>query len=134
MIIDASVAFKWLINEPGSEAAMAFLGNSDLLAPNLMLAEIADALGKRIRRGELRAERATEMLGRVGELVVIVDERPYLKEALRFSVLLNHSVYDCLYLAMADGLQDRVLTADARFIGKLGKLAGLATLLGSEAA
>jgi predicted nucleic acid-binding protein len=51
LIIDACVAIKWFVPEPGHEAATALLeGNSDLLAPDWLLIEVANALWKQWRR------------------------------------------------------------------------------------
>ncbi len=56
MIIDASVAFKWLVNEPESDAARGWIERSELRAPLLVLSEVSNALQKRVRRGELQQE------------------------------------------------------------------------------
>ncbi len=34
------------------------------------------------------------------------------------AVLLDHSYYDCLYLAVGEGLGEQLLTADAKFAAK----------------
>ena len=57
MVIDASVAIKWVVPEIGSEAASDLLGR-ELWAPSLWLAEAANALLKKTRRGEITAQEA----------------------------------------------------------------------------
>lgn len=42
IVVDASVAVKWVLNEPCTEAALA-LRNEELIAPALWLAEAANA-------------------------------------------------------------------------------------------
>ena len=44
MIIDASVAFKLIVEEPGSEEAIGWIGRTDLVAPSLVHAEVGNAL------------------------------------------------------------------------------------------
>ena len=55
IVIDASVAVKWVLDEPRSDAALA-LRNEQLAAPALWLAEAANALWRHVRVGELTAE------------------------------------------------------------------------------
>jgi predicted nucleic acid-binding protein len=48
-VIDASVAIKWLVDEPGTAAALS-LRRHRLLAPDLLIAECANVLWKKVRR------------------------------------------------------------------------------------
>jgi predicted nucleic acid-binding protein len=57
VVVDASVALKWVIEEPGSDAAVA-LRSESLIAPDLWLAEAANALWRRTRLGDLTPEEA----------------------------------------------------------------------------
>lgn len=117
MIIDASVAFKWIVSEPDSEAAMAWIERTDLVAPALVHAEVGNALWKRIRKGELSdPDGAAEQLLNLERLVRTIDETPMMPRALDLAVRLDHPVYDCVYLAMAEALDDQLLTADRRFL------------------
>ena len=54
--VDASVAVKWFVSEPLSENARLLLAHRlDLHAPDLLLAEFANVICKKIRRKELEA-------------------------------------------------------------------------------
>jgi predicted nucleic acid-binding protein len=45
LVVDASVAAKWLVTEPLSDKALDVLGSSDeLYAPDLLLAEVGNIL------------------------------------------------------------------------------------------
>jgi predicted nucleic acid-binding protein len=46
VVIDASVAIKWVLEEPGSEQAIS-LQDEELIAPALWLIEAANALWRR---------------------------------------------------------------------------------------
>jgi predicted nucleic acid-binding protein len=47
IVIDASVAVKWVVREPDSDAADALLDDIELIAPVLWLAEAANVLWRR---------------------------------------------------------------------------------------
>jgi predicted nucleic acid-binding protein len=117
MIIDASVAFKWVVEEEGSEAAIAWIGSGDLIAPTLIHAEVGNALWKAVRRGELVGDgEIADQLADLARYVRTLDETPLMARALALGIELGHPVYDCVYLALAEDLDDMLLTADRRFV------------------
>lgn len=63
LVVDASVAFKWFVAETGSAEARALLGmGAPLEAPELLLAEVANAVWKMERRGCVMTRQATAIL------------------------------------------------------------------------
>ncbi len=132
VVIDASVALKWVLDEPGREAADALL-DEDLIAPVLWQIEAANALWRRTEMGEISPDEARERLTEltnapVSSLVV----EPHLAAALTLATELSHPVYDCLYLALAIERDTHVVTADRRFhaaSAALPKVAGRVRLL-----
>jgi predicted nucleic acid-binding protein len=55
LIVDASVAIKWFIDEPGSEVARRLWRDEpDLLAPDLLVPEVCNAAWRKVRLGESR--------------------------------------------------------------------------------
>jgi predicted nucleic acid-binding protein len=135
MIVDASVAFKWLVEEPDSEAAISWLAQDDLKAPAILLSEVGNALSKRIRGKELAAEGAGANLLRLTNMLAVADETGSIGRALELSVALSHSFYDCIYLALAEALDEKLLTADQVFAQKCeaSGWAGRVILLNSHA-
>jgi predicted nucleic acid-binding protein len=121
LIIDASVVFKWFFPEEGHERALEWVGNAELFAPTLLHAELGNALWKRVRRGEIAAAgpEVAEQLARVARVVGSLDETPFVPRAVEMAAALQHPVYDCVYLAVAEARDDRLLTADARFLRAL---------------
>lgn len=115
IVVDASVALKWVLDEPGKEAADALL-DEELIAPALWLLEAANALWKRAQRGEITAEQARARLAELFNAPVtstaIEDDLP---AAADLADALGHPVYDCLYLAVALRENTYVVTADRRF-------------------
>ncbi len=56
-VVDASVAVKWVVEEPGTQQAMALLNRHELAAPDLILAECANISGKRCGAGSCHCRR-----------------------------------------------------------------------------
>jgi predicted nucleic acid-binding protein len=115
LIVDASVALKWVLSEAGSEAALA-LRTEELLAPALWIAEATNALWRGVRLGELSLEEAVELLDELIKApVASLPMEPHLQAALALAVEFQHPVYDCIYLALALQHDSQVVTADRRF-------------------
>lgn len=120
MIIDASVAVKWIVEEPGCEAARALIGRNDLLAPRLMFCEVGNALWKSVMRGHLDPRSPLrEQLEDLSEVVTVVDETGALPRALELAIRFKHGIYNCVYLALAEQLDDQMMTADEDFVRAL---------------
>lgn len=118
VVIDASVAVKWVVPEPGSEQAELLLDRG-LIAPDLLFAECANILWEKVRRGELTTEEADVAAQTLeqGE-ITLVSARGYLALATSIAVELDHTAYDGLYLALAEASELRLVTADDRLIRK----------------
>ena len=120
MIIDASIAFKWLAVEDDSDAAFALLGKFDLFAPILLMHEVANGLWKKARRDQIdRVVSFSDEINRIPQLVHLVDETAHVARALEIGREFDHAVYDCVYLAMAEARSDRLVTADTKFMAKV---------------
>jgi predicted nucleic acid-binding protein len=117
MIIDASVAFKLVVDETDSAEAIAWIGRSELVGPTLIHAEVGNALWKRVRKKELADDGEIEArLADLTRYVRTVDETMLVPRALRLAIDLARPVYDCVYLALAEAQDDALLTADRRFL------------------
>jgi predicted nucleic acid-binding protein len=113
-VIDASVAIKWVVQESGTAEAL-LVRRSRLSAPDLLIAECANILWKKVQRNELtdaEAILAARLLRRSDER--LEPMRPLLEPALRIAVALDHPAYDCMYLAAAETLSCQLVTADER--------------------
>lgn len=58
LMIDASVALKWVLSEDGTDRARSLLLSEALEAPDLMWIECANVLWVKARRGQIIAEDA----------------------------------------------------------------------------
>jgi predicted nucleic acid-binding protein len=119
-VVDASVALRWYLAEPGAEAAdqilrEAILGARELVAPDLILAEFANALWKKVRTGGCGEREASEILDMfLGDAPRLIDPAPLTERAFELAARLDESVYDCIYLAAAVEAGASLATADAR--------------------
>lgn len=120
MIVDASVAFKWIASEADSDRAISLIGAGPLRAPALLLVEVANAIWKQAQRGEIGdAMSLGGMVADLARLVDIVDDPELVARALELACELGHPAYDCLYLALAERDSDILVTADSRFLARL---------------
>jgi predicted nucleic acid-binding protein len=133
VVVDASVALKWVLDEPGSDAAAALL-NEDLVAPALWLVEAANALWRRARRGEISRDEAMERLSELYNAPVTTTSiEDDLVAAGELANALGHPVYNCVYLALARRENTWVITADRLFhavVDQSADFRGLVRLLG----
>ena len=123
LVVDASVAVKWLVEEEYSDAADRLLeGRHELFAPRLMASEVANVLWRKARMGEIERSRAGALAAAISEMAVnwTADEG-ICPDAVRLSLALDHPVYDCLYLALAHRIGATLVTADARFVNSLAE-------------
>ena len=116
--MDASVIAKWFLPEAGSEAALALRRDAPLLVPSLLWAEVGNILWKGCRKQWLTADaarRALHFLDRPGLLEAVPTES-LAPAAFALSLDLDHPLYDCLYLALAEREGVPLVTADRRFL------------------
>ena len=116
-VVDASVAVKWLVAEEGADVALELAtSGQELHAPRLMASEVASALRRKVRTGEIDRSTAVLLLANVPDMPVrwSTDETVS-ADAVRLALALDHPVYDCVYLALAHRVGAVVLTADLQF-------------------
>ena len=114
IILDASVAVKWVLREEHAATARRILSTRDLLAP--LWAEVGNTLWKRHRRQESSIEEVRRMLAEIQWLPITTFAHwPLLPAALDLAISLHQTVYDCLYLALAEARNSVMVTADRRF-------------------
>ncbi|MGD9536908.1 MAG: type II toxin-antitoxin system VapC family toxin [Alphaproteobacteria bacterium] len=117
-VVDASVAIKWYFHEPSHEAAVALLQSGDLLhAPDLIAIEIANIAWVKARKREIEPEQARIVADDIERTIDRLEPSyPLIRRALEIAFLIDHSLYDCLYLACAEGLDATLVTADTRLL------------------
>jgi predicted nucleic acid-binding protein len=123
-VVDASVAVKWLVAEVLSDEAARLLDEgAALVAPDLIFAEVVNALWAMRRRGDISREDLADAVSvfRAAPVATPVPMRQLAPSAARLAVDLDHPAYDCFYLAPAIQEQYPVVTADRRFFDVVRK-------------
>lgn len=117
-VVDACVAAKWIVSEEQSPAALDFLSrNHTLVVPDLFFPEVGSVLRKKCRRGELSDEDAEAALGYLLAIPLeAYSAQPLMAQAFSFSGRWACSVYDAVYLALADRQACPMVTCDDKFI------------------
>jgi len=122
VVVDASVALKWALQEEHTEEALALWDRwqQDLewvIAPPLFRSEVTNVLYRRSRRGELSFADAAEILDAILSIVAIVEPASLYHSALDLAGALDvGSTYDAMYLALAESQDGVMWTADRRFV------------------
>ena len=122
LVVDASIALKWIVDEDGSDTALTLQG-SDMIAPALLRLEVGNALRTICARQQVSDAHARELFAFVQSApVAIVDPDDGLeRRALDLALHLGHPIYDCVYLALAERTDRMLVTADRRFIGRIAE-------------
>lgn len=122
VIVDASLAVKWLVREEHSDEARAISrswasAGTRTAAPYLMPVEVANALHRRVVGGELTVENAAQLLETLlGSGIELQESSDLHARALKLaSELSQGAVYDSHYLALAQTLDCELWTADEKF-------------------
>ena len=120
LVIDASIAVKWVVEEDGTPEALVLRRSAKLIAPDLLIPECANVLWKKVQRNELsKAEALLAARLLQGAEIELAPMRSLFEAATRISIDLNHPAYDCVYLALAAETDCRFVTADQRLLRKL---------------
>jgi predicted nucleic acid-binding protein len=116
LVLDSSVVIKWSVPEVHSADELRYLDpNLGRDAPELLLAEVSNILWKKVGRGELTRGEAEQIAADVGQADVMIHPMgPLFGPALRIALETGRSAYDCSYLALAEALSSRMVTADRR--------------------
>lgn len=134
LVIDASIAVKWFLPEEGSDAAILIRkgfvdGDYRLIAPDLMLSEFTNVLWK--RREFVDEAAGLDMLRDLLALgIALVPTEPIITRAYRLAQERSRTVYDAIYLALAESRGCDMVTADSRLYHAVEKHLPFVHLLG----
>ena len=114
-VLDASVVVRWLLDDDFSAAARRLAADpTRFIAPELLLSETANALWKAHRVKLVPLADAMEFLARLPYRIEFPHTGNLMPEVFRIASVLNHPVYDCVYLALAEHLDLPFFTLDKR--------------------
>ena len=117
-VVDSSVVVKWVLAEEDSEQAERFLGNvvesgGQLTVLDLALVETTNAVWKRHRRGMIGIAEARRYVRDLLTCPLQINSSSHLLDsALQIAAKYDRAVYDALFVALANDMQIRGVTAD----------------------
>lgn len=126
IVVDASLALKWVLTEPDSAIAQRMLGDWQasgvrIVAPMLLAAEAANAVYKRVRANQLTPADAQLALGALLMTEIAYDTNPSL--SLQAVAMAHHyglrAAYDAHYMALAQSIGVELWTGDQNLINAL---------------
>ena len=121
VVVDSCVSVKWVVHEQDTEKAIELLSSDlELVAPDIVLIETANALWKNVRRGLLAPDRAQIRLGDIPRFFNRLLPTPDLvAEAFMLGQAIDVPIYDCAYVVASRRTSARLVTADRKLIAKL---------------
>lgn len=121
VVVDASMALKWIVMEPFTPEARALLAQwtadgRSVFAPSLICSEIANALYKRVRRSEFTVDEAAQFMSTFLLISInLVADPAIAARALELAAQFGlKAAYDAHYLALAERESCSLWTADER--------------------
>ena len=135
-VVDASVAIRWSIKDSHTPAAQAILVKEGIVvAPDLVIPEVTNALWKMRRAGAISGEQAEQALDEIpAAFSHLVATSALMRRAYAIATMLDHPAYDCFYLALSEDMGAPLITLDKRLHARTRNTpwAGLTVLLGGE--
>lgn len=125
IVVDASVVYKWIVDEEGGDTRSArklrddyLSGKIQVTAPDILLYEIANIFAYKTHlaaHDALRAWKSFLLL----EIPVTSATLPFIAEALKYSQKYGISVYDASYIALAKKRNCSFVTADTKLVSRV---------------
>ena len=127
-VVDASVVAKWFLPEPHKENAEKLLREylTDaiaLMAPDLLVVEVGNIFWKRsTQRGDITTAQAAESYRHFLSLDIPLHPSSQLASAaLQLALNERRSMYDMMYIALAEQNGCEFITADEKLLNSLRK-------------
>jgi predicted nucleic acid-binding protein len=116
LIVDASVAARWFVPALAWPSATVLLQTKQILiAPELVLAEVANAFWKAVGAGYMTPSEMQLAVAKLPNLFdALIPLHGLAGDAAESAIALRHPVYDCFYLALARRESAPLVTADKR--------------------
>jgi len=118
VVLDASIAAKWIFWESGSELAQTLLDEQYLFyVPDIFYVEMDAIITKKFRKRELNSDEAYVKRAQVQRLALEKWSHISLADvAFDISVTLTVTIYDAIYLALAVEKETVMWTGDDRLV------------------
>lgn len=121
-VVDASVGAKWFFNEELNEQSRSLISRLekreiDLIVPEIFYVELANVFRKRVQRKEITAPDAIRAFDLLSSFSLKRYSDHELSDvALENAIQLGISVYDAIYISLAEIYVTPLVTADNELI------------------
>jgi predicted nucleic acid-binding protein len=123
VVVDPGVAIKWFVEEPQRPQARSLLANRhEVIAPDILIAGVAELAWQKTTRGEITAEQAEPIVRNIAlpSFISAFVESPQLRNrALAIALQCGRPVHECFYAACAEAAQAPLVSADEEFLQAL---------------
>jgi len=114
IVVDASVLVKVVLKEPGWDEIEL---DSNTATLDYALVEGMNAIWKAIRRGRIAEETGKTLIAvlkLIGSGMLTFEAQNFFERGLEIALKENVTIYDALYIALAEALKAELLTADEK--------------------
>jgi predicted nucleic acid-binding protein len=126
IVIDASVAVKWFVEEAQSDEASELLSRhaGEVVGPDLLTVEVSAVLVRNANTVKASRPHVLAALDRFNTMIAEGDVALHrsgpgdIRAAADLALELGHPIKDCVYLRLAMALDCLLVTADRRFADK----------------
>jgi predicted nucleic acid-binding protein len=126
LVLDASVVAKWFKYEEGREKALEIRDNfisdqEQITFPDLLILELANLLKFSRIYNQTDIIKAVESIENM-DIDIVVPTFEVIKDSVRMAVENDLTVYDAVYISLAESLGCDFITADEKLHQKVKKL------------
>lgn len=123
VVVDPGVALKWFVEEPLRPQARSLLANRhEVIAPDILIAGVAELARQKARRGEITVEQAEPIVRNIAlpAFISAFVESPQLRNrAFAIALQCGRPVHECFYAACAEAAKAPLVSADEEFLQAL---------------
>ncbi|OFX01934.1 MAG: hypothetical protein A3D94_01605 [Alphaproteobacteria bacterium RIFCSPHIGHO2_12_FULL_66_14] len=116
VVVDPGVVLKWFVEEPLRPQARSLLVNRhELIAPDILIAGVAELAWKKAASGEISADQATAIVRNIALpfFISAFVESPRLRNrAFALALQCDRPVHDCFYAACAEAASTALVSTD----------------------
>ncbi len=112
---DSSVLIRYFSKEEGWEKAEKII-EQGVVTLEFAVKEVANALWKKVLRGEMAKEDAVKLILdlKSGEIIRLEDQGEYIEEAFNIAVRRGITIYDALFVSLAKSKRLELITSDEK--------------------
>lgn len=126
-VIESSALIKYVAKEEGWENVEKHL-KEGCITLDLALKETANALVRKMLKGEVELETTQKIINHMPKIVKIASQEEHFPKALEIAAKYKMTIYDALFIAVAINTATPLLTSDKEQ-AKASKECGVITIL-----